>query len=1127
MLASMIAPAIAELRSFRFEEGEAWAAPPAAPPLDLTASDGTGLVLEALSARVVLDGPLAFTELHLTFRNPEERQIEGRFRVGLPSGAILSRFAMRIGSSWQEGEVVERQAARRAYEDFLHRRQDPALLEHETGNEFSARVFPIEPRSQKEILVSYSHELKAPDAPYRLPVRGLPTIRDLDVRALVGRFLGASGAGASVASSLGGSSSSWQSVEVRKSGWKPDADFEVTPPPSRIAGLRSGNLAVLRVSPSLGASRDEIASLLVLLDTSASRALGFERQVELVLALARGLARGAGPKVPLAVACFDQEVSLCFEGDAGDFSVDHAAWIRRRAALGASDLGAALRWAAGRPRPYERVVVVGDGVSTAGDLLPSRLEEAARALAGAGVGRLDAVAIGGLRDDAALRRLVTAGLPRDGTVCEEGLSPAEIADRLTRATRSGIKVEIPGASWVWPTRLDGVQSGDTVLVYADLQGSEPVRVLLDAQPIGPLELGPAERPLLERAWIKARIEKLEELRARPDTDGDVREGLQKQVIDLSVKHRVLCPYTALLVLETEADYARFNIDRRALADILTVGVGGLEVLHRTGPAFAPAPAPKISLERRREGHKKAKPAAPTVRYDEMMADDVVAGSVDADAGPVAAEEPMAEARPTLRSLDADAEGLTLSSEELSAPRLGASLEDSESDVLFSLKDLLSLEEATVRQEPAPTPAPAFALPSSTSAPAARPPPLSAPAPPAPGQWPAMSAPAPMSAPEAPRLAPESPSLLGRLRSAVSDVLSGLRSEPEVPTEAPRQAPILEPAAAPPPAVLAPEPVARQEPEPAKLGPWEGPFREVMALLIAGRLQESLDRALRWRAEAPGDVLALVAVGEAAEALGDRALAARAYGSLIDLFPSRADLRRFAGERLERLMEQGALTLAIDTYRKALESRPDHPSSHRLLGMALLRAGRPAEAFEVLAAGQARSYPPKFPGVDRILTEDLGLVAAAWLRAEPERRAELLERLGRAGARLEDAPSVRFVLVWETDANDVDFHIHDAAGGHAYYASKQLPSGGELYADITQGYGPECFTVRTAPPVRPYPYKLQAHYFRRGPMGYGMGTLQILEHDGEGGFAFEDRPYVVMADGAYVDLGEVRGPLPVR
>ena len=155
-------------------------------PLSLTGSDGTGLQLTSLSAQVVLEDPLAFTELHLVFHNPEDRVREGRFRITLPSGAVISRFAMKIDGRFQEGEVVELQAARQAYEDFLHRRQDPALLETEAGNEFSARVFPIPPRASKELIVSYSQERVRASQPYRLPLRGLPRLGSLHIRAVSG-----------------------------------------------------------------------------------------------------------------------------------------------------------------------------------------------------------------------------------------------------------------------------------------------------------------------------------------------------------------------------------------------------------------------------------------------------------------------------------------------------------------------------------------------------------------------------------------------------------------------------------------------------------------------------------------------------------------------------------------------------------------------------------------------------------------------------------------------------------------------------------------------------------------------------------------------------------------------------
>jgi tetratricopeptide (TPR) repeat protein len=304
-------------------------------------------------------------------------------------------------------------------------------------------------------------------------------------------------------------------------------------------------------------------------------------------------------------------------------------------------------------------------------------------------------------------------------------------------------------------------------------------------------------------------------------------------------------------------------------------------------------------------------------------------------------------------------------------------------------------------------------------------------------------------------------------------------------------------------------------------PYEGTFKVVMDLIAQRRLNEAVQTAFAWRKKDPGDILALVALGEGFEAAGDLEQAARCYGSVIDLFPSRADMRRFAGERLERLSIAAAQALAADTYEKAAEQRPDHPASHRLHAYALLRKGQPEKAFEALLRGLQRRYPSgRFAGVERILTEDLGLIGAAWAKAEPRREAEILGRVRVEGGLIEDQPSIRFVINWETDANDVDFHIFDKNGGHAFYQQPVLASGGLLYADVTTGYGPECFTIRGPLGKRSGPYGLRAHYYSRGPLGYGMGKLEIIEHDGRGGLTFEERPFVVMKDRAFVDLGKV-------
>ncbi len=199
----------------------------AAAPISLTASDGTGLELVRLDARAAVDGPLAFTELRLTFANPQDRVLEGRFAITLPDGAAISRFAMKIDGAWMEAEMVERMAARRAYEDFLHRAQDPALLEKEAGNEFRARVFPIPARGEKDIIIAYSQELADPDAPFVVPLRGLPKIRSVEAHVAVAR--------------VDGAALRWDQTELAEHDWQPDRDLAV--PGSGAAHARWGRPA--------------------------------------------------------------------------------------------------------------------------------------------------------------------------------------------------------------------------------------------------------------------------------------------------------------------------------------------------------------------------------------------------------------------------------------------------------------------------------------------------------------------------------------------------------------------------------------------------------------------------------------------------------------------------------------------------------------------------------------------------------------------------------------------------------------------------------------------------------------------------------------------------------------------
>ena len=57
----------------------------------------------------------------------------------------------------------------------------------------------------------------------------------------------------------------------------------------------------------------------------------------------------------------------------------------------------------------------------------------------------------------------------------------------------------------------------------------------------------------------------------------------------------------------------------------------------------------------------------------------------------------------------------------------------------------------------------------------------------------------------------------------------------------------------------------------------------------------------------------------------------------------------------------------------------------------------------------------------------------------------------------------------------------------------------------------------------FPYEIQAQYQNMGPMGYGMGVVHVLHYDLETGLNSEFRPFVVMKNRAFVELGVVNKP----
>ncbi|WP_299437822.1 VIT domain-containing protein [uncultured Aquimarina sp.] len=128
--------------------------------------------LSSLDIHVDVIGNIATTTYDMLFYNPTNTVLEGELSFPLGEGHDVSRFALDVNGKLREAVVVEKELGRIAFEAVVRRGVDPALLEKGTGNTYKARIYPIPANGYKRIVLAYEQELVYTDAAhyYNLPL---------------------------------------------------------------------------------------------------------------------------------------------------------------------------------------------------------------------------------------------------------------------------------------------------------------------------------------------------------------------------------------------------------------------------------------------------------------------------------------------------------------------------------------------------------------------------------------------------------------------------------------------------------------------------------------------------------------------------------------------------------------------------------------------------------------------------------------------------------------------------------------------------------------------------------------------------------------------------------------------
>jgi len=99
------------------------------------------------------------TTVEQLFHNPNSSRLEGTWIFPLPFGARIDSFHMEIDGKMTEAELLSADKARGIYEKIVREMKDPALLEYDGRDALKLRIFPIEPRSDKRIRLTYTEVL--------------------------------------------------------------------------------------------------------------------------------------------------------------------------------------------------------------------------------------------------------------------------------------------------------------------------------------------------------------------------------------------------------------------------------------------------------------------------------------------------------------------------------------------------------------------------------------------------------------------------------------------------------------------------------------------------------------------------------------------------------------------------------------------------------------------------------------------------------------------------------------------------------------------------------------------------------------------------------------------------------
>lgn len=561
----------------------------------LIADGGLGGVLEICehNVQVTINNGIAVTEVTQVFRNTENRQVEALYTFPVPKDASVANFSMWINGKEMVGEVVEKQRAREIYDSYKRVRRDPGLLEQKDFKTFEMRIFPIGPKADQKVQICYYQELDYDHdwATYVYPL-ATQTRKDINSKT-TGRFSFALQArsqvpivevespshGDQMAVARHGETQIQASLETKSGDLNRDVVVacHVSRPHTgidMIASRRPGEDGYFCLTLTAGeelAKETSGMDYVFIIDSSGSMA--DDGKLALSRNSVEAFIRSLGKDDRFEIITFNVSPHSLFKSltTTGEESTAKASsFLASQEARGGTMMKPALEVAYKYADPARtlNVVIFSDGMTeqaesrTLLEMIKSR----------PGNARVFCVGVGN-----EVNRPLLEQMADDSGGLASFLSPGDNFERqaqsfrrkLTRPAATNIRVSIEGVETfdVEPPLVPNLFHGAPARMYGRYRGQGPgkavVRAAVEGQEIVSsvdLKFPDAEdaNPEIERMWAWHKVQRL----LKEGDRAGSHAAVANEIVRLGEAYSIVTEYTSFLVLENDAEYQRWKIDRR-------------------------------------------------------------------------------------------------------------------------------------------------------------------------------------------------------------------------------------------------------------------------------------------------------------------------------------------------------------------------------------------------------------------------------------------------------------------------------------------------------------------------------------------------------------------------------------